>query len=88
MDRFVFNVFIKVAQKQSWSEYCSNDKCMRMECKNKRGKKNFDRIKFLKCTKCRIASYLSTRCAKLDWNKGYHKEYCKLYYDVGSHDYE
>ena len=48
------------------------------EYKNKRGKKNIDRVRFLIHEKCKIASYCSRRCTKLDWNKGYHKMYCKL----------
>ena len=79
MDRFALKSIIKL-QKERLSEYYSNEECMRFECKNKRGKKSNDRIKFLMCEKCKIASYCSRRCAKLDWNTGHHKMYCELYY--------
>ena len=50
-----------------------------MECKNKRGKKNVDRIKFFTCKKCRIASYCSRLCVQID---------CKLYYDFATHNHK
>ena len=62
----------------------SNDNCMRMECKHKRGERDIDRIKFLMCSQCKIASYCSRRCAKLDWNKGYHKVYCRVYGELAT----
>ena len=85
MDRFVFRMISKFTQKEM-SKYYSKEECMRIECKNKRGLKNINQ--FLKCRKCRIASYCSRRCAKLDWNKGYHKIYCKLYYDFSTHNHK
>ena len=69
-------------QRNYWTEFYAKEKCMRLQCENTRGRKGVDRIGFVLCKKCKIASYCSRRCAKLDWNRGSHKEYCQSYADI------
>eukprot|EP01084_Bolivina_argentea_P136313 240069_1 len=58
-----------------WRARRGNEKCQRLKCKVKR--KN--EMKWLKCSKCLVATYCSKKCAKFDWKHGNHKKYCDVY---------
>ena len=57
-------------------ELYANQDCMRSKCKKKRGDKGIR--KFITCKNCFVGVYCSRKCAKYDWNKGYHKMYCQI----------
>eukprot|EP01084_Bolivina_argentea_P017717 33059_1 len=78
-----YSIIDKVSEKyrkKMWRKCYEKQECMRMRCTNIRGRKGSkNKIKFVKCMQCHVATYCSKKCAIYDWTRGYHKLYCSIY---------
>eukprot|EP01084_Bolivina_argentea_P068929 125470_1 len=74
-----FNNMIMKESTKHWKRKQLRQTCLRDACNVQR---QHIKEKFMKCSKCFIASYCCRKCAKFDWKFGVHKRYCKQYENI------
>merc|ERR1712129_498707 len=78
-DRYVqYQAMIDKNIQESWAKRKEEDKCQRLKCRKRRK----DKDNWIQCSRCRVASYCSKKCAKYDWKYGNHKQYCMQYVEL------